>query len=365
MNNRQIGGKMLDNPEIYREIDPGDMAGLLTAFPTQLPEGRKIAISVDLSGIDSSKVTNIVVCGMGGSAIGGDLVRAYTIDRLGTPIHINRDYNLPSFVGKNSLVIGSSYSGNTEETLFCFNEAGVRGAQRIAITTGGKLAEIAEGNGIPLIKLPPGLPPRAALGYSFSPILTIFEALGFIPNQDYALNETVESLIAGAESYGLNRPTERNEAKKLANKLQGKLPLIYSDDWHFNTVAVRFRGQINENSKQLAYSAVLPENNHNELVGWKNLGAPADRFIAIYLTDKDIHPKVRFRMELFGETQSGLGVETVWLNSNGESLLARMFSLIQLGDWTSYYLAILNREDPKPVKAIDKLKAALEKFEGK
>lgn len=353
---------MLNNIDGIRAIDPDGMAKLIASFPEQIPTGRRLATEIDLSAIDASLIGNIIVCGMGGSAIGGDLVRAFSIDRLNRPMFVNRDYDLPAFVGKRSLVIGTSYSGNTEETLECFGKSGARGAQRIAITTGGKLAKIAEQKGIPLIILPGGLPPRAALGYSFSPILTIIERLGFIGDIQAEFEEMIEVLEKGLSDYGVEIPIEQNDSKSIAISLHNRLPLIYSDNRHFDSVAVRFRGQINENAKQLAFSAVLPENNHNELVGWKNLGVPAENLISVIMTDFGIDPRVRFRMEFLSKTQAESSVETVALESRGEGLLARMFSLIQLGDWISYYMAILNRVDPMPVEIIDRLKASLADF---
>ncbi len=352
----------MEEKKKFAELDPGRMAGLLEDFPAQLPRGREIAKAADLSSIDTSIVKNIVVCGMGGSAIGGDLIRAYALEELAVPMIINRDYRLPSFVGGSSLVIGSSYSGNTEETLDSFTEAGKRGAQRIVITTGGRIAGIAEAEKIPKIVIPPGLPPRAALGYSFSPMLTLLESFGFIPDQQKAMDETYDILLQGVERYNTEAPEEENAAKNLGRRLFQKLPLIYSDDWHFNSVAVRFRGQINENAKQLAYTAFLPENNHNELVGWKKLGPLGDIAVAVWLTDCEMHPRVAFRADFMRKVQKDCGVDTIEMRSVGESLLARMFSLIQFGDWASYYMAIFNGENPTPVAAIDRLKAALKEF---
>jgi len=352
---------MLDNENIYAEIDPDGMLELLRAFPAQLIEGRQLAGDADISAIDPDKIANIVVCGMGGSAIGGDLVKSYTIGELRVPIFTNRDYSLPEFVNGGTLIIGCSYSGNTEETLEAFSAAGKRGAQRAVITTGGRLAEIAESEGIPIIKIPGGLPPRAALGLSISPLLALLERLGLIPNQSTAVNDAYIQLLSGVENYDTEVSTNDNAAKILAYALYQKLPLIYSDSLHFDSVAVRFRGQINENAKQLAYSATLPENNHNELVGWKNIGPLDDILISICLKDRKMNDRVVFRMRFMAEVQEKLGVEAIVLESIGDTLLARMFSLIQLGDWASYYLAILNKENPMPVKIIDKLKSELKK----
>ncbi len=350
---------MLDNTKKIKDLDPGGMIDHLRNFPQQIITGRELAENAPLGAIDTSRVRNIVVCGMGGSAIGGDLVKSYAIDLLEVPIYINRDYSLPAFVDEKSLVIGSSYSGNTEETLQSFAEAGKRGAQRAVITTGGKISEIAERESLPIIRIPGGLPPRAALGYSFAPMLTLLERLGFIPDQNQEVEDTFQLLQAGISEYDLDSPAKDNAAKTLAFGLFKKLPLIYSDSFHFESVAVRFRGQINENAKQLAYSALLPENNHNELVGWHNVGYLKDTLVAIWLKAPDIHQRVGFRMSFMENVQAELGVESIILEAIGETLLSRMFSLIQLGDWASYYLAILNEIDPMPVKIIDKLKSEL------
>ncbi|HHS49739.1 MAG TPA: bifunctional phosphoglucose/phosphomannose isomerase [candidate division Zixibacteria bacterium] len=350
---------MLNDLERIKKIDPGGMLDLLKSFPEQFRVGRDLALEADISVIEGKNFDNIVLCGMGGSAIGGDLVRAYAIDKLKVPFIINRDYQLPAFVGENSLVIGSSYSGNTEETLASFDEALDKGASAMAFSTGGKIIEIAQEIGIPHVVLPPGLPPRAALGYSFAPLLTIFERLGLIDDQSADIDETIAILEEGVEELSPKEEWKNNDAKSAATILHGTMPIIYSDDWHFNAVAVRFRGQINENAKQLAYSAFLPENNHNELVGWKLLGSLSSLIVGVFLDDKDINDRVKFRMQFLRSTIEELGVQTLTFTSTGESLLARMFSLIQLGDWTSYYMAILNEIDPKPVEIIDNLKAAL------
>ncbi len=353
---------MLDDMAIYKTTDPGGMLELLRAFPKQIEDGRRLAQEADLKPLAGRKFDNIVLCGMGGSAIGGDLVKSYTIDSLRLPFVICRDYDLPGFVNDGSLVIGASYSGNTEETLSAFAQALERGASAAVLSTGGKIIEIAREKGLVHIVLPSGLPPRAALGYSFSPLLTFFERLEFVADQTAFIKETVSLLEDGVDQYSPEAPWEKNVAKATATILHGSLPIIFSDDTHFNAVAVRFRGQINENAKQLAYSAALPENNHNELVGWKVLGSLSSLILGVFLEDEGMNPRVKFRMAFLKKTVQECDVETVSLRSSGKSLLARMFSLIQLGDWISYYMAILNSIDPKPVEIIDKLKTALAEF---
>ncbi len=354
---------MLDNAEIYSKYDPGDMHSLLLDFHRQFTLGREIAESADYGLIDPTDVRRIVVAGMGGSAIGADLLRCYALYDMKVPMFINRDYLLPGFVDKHTLVILSSYSGNTEETLSALEAAKFLGAQLFAITSDGQLAELARDIGFGLVEIPSGLPPRAALGYSFVPLLTLCELWGFIPDQSKHIEETQYALHKGAEKLARDVPEDENPAKKLARKLHGKLPIIYSTP-RLEAAATRFRGQINENGKALAYSAVVPEMNHNELVGWKHIYGLGEYIQPIFLLDPDDHSKNKFRMDFVADVMRDLGVESIFLEppQPDAPFMTRMFELIQLGDFTSYYIAILNEEDPKPVRIIDKLKSALAKL---
>lgn len=351
---------MLDDLSLYQRLDPGDMHSLLVDFYRQFVDGRAIGENADLGNLDPDAINMIVLAGMGGSAIGGDLLRCYLMDKMKIPFIVNRDYTLPAFVGEDALVVLSSYSGNTEETLSALVYAQEAGSQLLAITSGGRLAQEAEKHGFPLIEIPSGLPPRSALGYSFVPLLKVLERLELVPPQDEALEETQIILMEEAKNLSRDIPENENPAKQLAKKLHKKLPLIYSSPV-FEAVATRFRGQINENGKALAYSAVVPEMNHNELVGWKYLYELASSLAPVFLKDVDDHPRNIFRMEFVSEVMEELGVETIFLEPPAveADLMGRMFSLIQLGDFTSYYIAILNNEDPKPVKIIDRLKSAL------
>ena len=353
---------MLNDLELYSEIDQGGMAKLLMQFYQQFDTGVELARKVDLTAFAGYEIYNILLCGMGGSAIGGDLLRAYLFDELPIPMYINRDYDIPGFVDEHTLVIGSSYSGNTEESISSFMKAKDRGALLFAISTGGKLIGIANSLGVPYLKIPSGLPPRAALGYSFIPLLGVFIRLGYARDHWADIKSTARLLKNRAEKFSPSVPD--NPAKKLATRIFGKLPLIYSSTRYFDVVGTRFRGQINENAKMLAYSSLLPEMNHNELVGWKHLFEFGKQLVPVFLTDKDDNPRVRYRMELTSDIMRRLGVEPIFLESQGESLLERIFSLIQLGDFASYYLAILAREDPRPVKIIDYLKTRLKEFKG-
>jgi len=354
---------MLDDPKTYSKYDPENMHELIFNFFEQLPKGRELAETSDYNLIDPSSVERIVVAGMGGSAIGADLLRCYALYRLRVPMYVNRDYKLPAFVDEKTLVILSSYSGNTEETLATLDEARSLGAMLFAISSDGELERKASEWGFGIVRIPQGLPPRAALGYSFAPLLTLFELWGFLPSHEEELNKTTALLHEGAKRLFRDIPEDMNDAKKLARKLHGKLPLIYST-LRLEAVATRFRGQINENAKMLAYSAVIPEMNHNELVGWRYLFKLGDELKPIILLDPEDHPRNRFRANFVADVMRSLSVEPIFLEPpiKDAPFLARMFLLIQLGDFTSYYLAMLNKEDPKPVRVIDKLKAALKEF---
>jgi glucose/mannose-6-phosphate isomerase len=355
------GDYMQDNHWRSKKIklDPGKMYEDIFNFPNHLEEGNRIGQKMELPDLDAGSIQQVVVCGMGGSAIGADLVRSYLGDRLKIPMVICRHYRLPGFVGRNTLVIGSSYSGNTEETLTAIAAANKAGAKLVCITTGGRLEAMATENGWSCVKIPPGMMPRAALAYSFAPLLVLMSRMGFVPECDNDLESAASSARERSVKYSID--SEGNAAMELANRIYGRIPIVYSGQDHFDAVAVRFKGQICENSKQLAFANVYPEFNHNELVGWELYEAFVDKLIVLTLKDIDDHLRVAARMKIIHTLFSERKIETIELISDGDSLLSRMFSLIQLGDFASFYLAILNGIDPSPVEVIDYLKSALEK----
>ncbi len=350
---------ILDQIEKVRDLDPGGMYHRIYQFPSQFEDALRRTRQVRLPDWDSGKITGIVLAGLGGSAIGGDLVRSYLAERLKVPFLICRDYSLPHFVGSPSLVFMSSYSGNTEETLSAFQDASRRSAKIICMTSGGKVEELASKQSLPCIKLPGGFQPRAALGYSFVPVLTVLEEIGFVQGEQARVRSTQEFLEESRDRYGIQINAEKNEAKKLALRLHGKLPIIYAAGNHFDAVSTRWKGQMCENAKMLAFNNVFPEFNHNELVGWKVLSDCRDSLIVVILKDRQDHARIRKRMEIVKSIIEKQKVEVIEVESRGEDLLSRMFSLIQLGDFVSFYLAVLNREDPTPVKVIDYLKNEL------
>lgn len=342
------------------QLDPDDMYRDILEFPKHLADAKRIIDATDLPDIDSDEVDHVVVCGMGGSAIGADLVRGLLEDELSIPMVVCRHYRLPAFVGKKTLVIGSSYSGNTEETLSAVEQAADAGAKIICATTGGKLGQMADRSGWKRITVPPGMMPRAALAYSFVPLLTAMSRLGFAPGCDDDLDKAITEASARLEKYSIE--IDDNPAMQLANRIHGRIPTIYAAPDRFAVVAVRFKGQICENSKQLAFANVYPEFNHNELVGWESYESFADRLIAVTLRDQDDHPRVAARMAVVDSWLAERSIERIELASNGGSALSRMMSLIQLGDFASFYLAMLNGVDPTPVDVIDHLKTELEKI---
>jgi len=355
---------MKDPFEKMREIDRDNMIDLLMNFHEQLVEGVRIGESFSADSLKGFEPESIVLCGMGGSAIGGDFLRCYLADELTKPFLVIRDYDLPAFVNSESLVIASSYSGNTEETISAFNEAFERKAKIIGISTGGMLERLCAERNIPFLRIPSGLPPRSALGYSFAPLLVVLNSLGLVKDKRLDIKKAVEFLRAQAKEFAPDSPQDKNLAKRIALELHGHLPIIYTTTRHFEVVGIRFRGQINENAKMLAYSAVLPENNHNELVGWKELYNLAPHLKPVIILDSFDHPRNIFRAEFIAGVMTELGVKPIFIHTKGENLLTRMLSVIQLGDFVSYYLAILNGIDPKPVQIIDRLKKALAEFRG-
>ena len=328
-------------------------------FPLQVEEALRIGAGASLS-VASDNVRSIVLTGMGGSAIAGDLLRSYLAEELRVPFLVNRSYSLPGWVDRNSLVIVSSYSGNTEETIASYHDAIRRKAAVLCITTGGEAEHLASKHGHSCIKVPPGLQPRAALGYSFFPLLLALSRTGFIKPRPADINETVVALKKKSQIYA-NLKSRGNSALRMAKRLQGKLPVIYSASDRFDAVNVRWRGQICENSKHLAFGHVLPEMDHNEIVGWKVDRELLKKIAVVMLRDVGTHPRVRVREEITKNIirKKTSAVLEAW--SEGSSLLARIFSLVYAGDWVSYYLAILNNEDPTPVRVIDYLKGELAK----
>ena len=340
-----------------RKFDSQDMLGNINGFYGQLEQGLEIGHNTRLPDIDTGSIRNIVLAGMGGSAIGGDLLRSFLGKELKIPFTIHRNYDVPGTVNKNTLLICSSYSGGTEETLSAFDSGVKAGCTILCITTGGKLADKARVNNATVITIPGGMMPRAALGYSFTPLLTVFGRLGLCRDYSNDITACAARLKSWSDDYQFDK--ENNIAYDIATKLAEKLIIIYSGPDYFDTVALRIKGQISENAKQHAFCNVFPEFNHNELVGWELTPNFVGNFTVLTIRDKDDHVQVAKRMDIVKKIIEEKEIEVIEIRTKGESLLERIFSLIQLGDYISYYLALINEVDPTPIKMIDYMKSKL------
>jgi glucose/mannose-6-phosphate isomerase len=326
------------------------MKQLVQDFPIQLKESLIIGKSHKFV-TPRREFSNVVLTGLGGSGIAGSIVQNAVFNTMTIPFVVNKDYFLPRFVGKDSLVIVSSYSGNTEETVLAMKEALKRKATVVCITSGGQIAELAKKRNLDLILLPAGMPPRACLGYSMTQVLYTLAYFGLIPN-------TFEKEIAASMKLLQNEGKAiAAEGKKLAKKLIGKTPVIYSGP-DFEGVAVRFRQQINENGKMLAWHHTIPEMNHNELVGWRD--KDASRSVVI-LRDEADYERVQMRMEINKKVFKKYtpGITEIW--SRGKGYWEKVFYLVHLTDWASIFLAEMHEVDATEVKVIDFLKGELAK----
>jgi glucose/mannose-6-phosphate isomerase len=334
--------------------DPSGMLGDVLAQPHQLGDALWRAQSAGLSNED--RPGGLIVCGMGGSAIGGNLATAALGDRATRPITTVRGYALESWTGPDSLVLCASYSGNTEETLACFEAAGAAGAGRVALTTGGKLAEAARADGVPVIGIPAGMQPRAAVIYMIVGVLECAARCGAAPGLHSEIDTAAELLGELAERWGPEAPGD-SPAKALAGQLQGTLPVVHGAG-PTTAVARRWKTQLNENAKAAAFFSELPEADHNEICGWER-GRGRAPLAGVFLEDPDQHPRVHRRIELTAAAVEGTGAPALRVTARGETRLERVLSLVLLGDLVSVYLAVLDGIDPTPVEGIDRFKAAL------
>jgi len=354
-----MNNKSLDT-SVINKIDKDNMLNLLITFPMQCEEALEIARSVVIPSKYKRKYKNVVFMGLGGSAIGADLIRSYVVDECKIPITVVRDYVVPAFVGEGSLVIAGSYSGNTEETLSMYEMAKKEKADVVVISSGGKISEKALSNKDLVISIPGGFPPRCALGYSFIPPLVLLSKLKIIKNKMSEIEDAISDLRKLGR-YELNSEKSINQAKKIALMVYGKFPVIYAANWHMDVVAVRWRGQLAENSKSLASHHVYPEMNHNEIVGWCQPKDIIKGFIILNLRDKDEHKRVKTRIKVTASILKKAKFQVVDIESHGTNLLSRMLSLIHIGDFVSLYLAVLYGINPTPVERISYLKSELAK----
>ena len=342
------------------EIDKDDMYQSIWDFPENIIDAIELSENITLKN-EYRDVNNIIIAGMGGSAIGGDVVYSLIKNEIKIPFVVNRGYDLPAWANSSTLIICSSYSGNTEETISILEEAKSLGAKVIGITTGGVLESLCKNYSFDFVNIPSGLQPRAALAFSFIPLLYILKKTSLI-NVEVKnwLESSVDLIKSKREEYSLDK--ENNPVYQLANKLYNKLPIIYADSGSLETVAVRLKGQICENSKILAYHSIYPEMNHNEIVGWENNEEFFSNYYVLWLMDEEMNSRNKSRKNIISEILSDLNVSQQEIKVDGNSFKERFLLLIHYGDWLSYWCAILHNTDPSPVKNIQTLKDKLSKI---
>jgi glucose/mannose-6-phosphate isomerase len=342
---------VLDNTSKISEIDKSNMLGFCVDTAKHYREAARAAEKISLSHTDPE---NIIVVGMGGSAIGGELLKDWARDKAQVPIEVSRAYSLPTYANERSLVFVISYSGETEETLSSFLDAVKRRCMIFCVSSGGSLLEFAENLGVPYLRVPSGMPPRAALPYLFVPLLKAAEKAGVVSGVSKELSEATKILARVAGENAPGKLVKDNFAKTLAAGVNGSVPEVYGFGF-FRSVAQRFKTQFNENSKMPSKWEFFSELNHNEIVGWENAGALATCFSTIFLRDKMEPGEIRSRIETTKTLlPSGSKMFEVW--SQGTCALARMLSTVCIGDFTSVYLALLRGVDPTPVENINVLK---------
>lgn len=348
----------IDNQKRLNQIDKSNMLADLVKTPYYCRDAIERAKQVNVP--EKADPKNIVVVGMGGSAIGGEILKDWLREKLPIQIEVNRDYTLPAYVNNETLVFVNSYSGNTEETLTAFLEAIQRKCVVLAVTSGGQLGELCKNLKIPHVIIPSGLQPRVAVPYLFFPLPILMEKLGILSEIEGELEETIVLLEKLVKVNDPKVPTTKNRAKKLAKKILGTMPVIYGFR-QYNSVAHRLKSQFNENSKLPSKSDVFPELNHNETVGYEAPESLIKIQSIILIRDPQEPPELQNRIITTKDLVFIKAGKILEINALGKGKLAKMFSVICIGDFTSVYLAILQNKDPTPVNIIDKVKNELAK----
>jgi glucose/mannose-6-phosphate isomerase len=345
------------NRDTITQVDRAGLMNDVLSISDQLRDALwRVESAGDLmEGWDSPD--GLVVAGMGGSAIGGQLARAALGDHASRPILDARAYGLPPWTTPETTVLCASYSGNTEETLAAYEAAGALGAKRVVATSGGKLAELARADGVPVIPIAGGLQPRAAVAYMTVAALDVAARCGAGPRSNSDIDVAAEHLEELVIEWG-PEGAEDNLAKSLARGLVGTVPVVYGAGLTA-PIAYRWKTQLNENAKVPAFWHELPELNHNELVGWGS-AAEFARFSAVFLEDSDTHPRIADRVELTEGLLRDNAAGTFRVQTRGQTSFERVFSTVMLGDLVSVYLGVLRGVDPGPVELIEQLKAQLD-----
>jgi glucose/mannose-6-phosphate isomerase len=347
----------LDDPAALRAADPAGMLSLIAGLGLQLREGFDLGRRA--SGLPAAEgVRSIVVCGMGGSGIVGDVLRASFGQHISVPLLAVKGYALPASCGRDTLVLAISYSGDTEETLAAYAQAVAGGCRVIAISSGGEIASLARADAVVYTSLPAHVPtPRAALGYMAGAAIGALGAMGIVPGAGRDVDLAAGALEALSAKLGPDRPAEANEAKSLARWLLERVPVVWGSEGLAEAAALRWKTQLNENAKVPAFHAVLPELDHNEIEGWSpGTGQP---FALALLRHRLEHPRIAARVEATMEAIAGSHLECRQVRGEGSSPLEALFSLVMLGDFVSTYLAVLRGVDPMPIPVLTRLKERL------
>ena len=352
-----MDASILDDPQVFKQYDQEDMLTCLKEMPSLCQLAWRMASTFDLPP-DYTTVDKVVILGMGGSAVGGDLVSSLVIAEAKLPVTTCRGYQLPAFVDDKTLLIASSYSGNTEETLSTFEQSLNTGAKKLAITTGGKLGTMAEKRNVPVFRFDYEAQPRAALPFSLIPILCFLQRLGLISDKSQEIGEAVPVLEDLSRRISESIPISRNPAKQLAGRLYHHLPVAYGAGI-VSEVARRWKTQLNENSKAWSFYEVFPELNHNAIVGYQFPEDLAGKIVVVLIRSALLPERIRLRYQVTCQLLEQAGVDYQVIDGDGDYPLSQVMSLVLFGDYVSYYLAILYRVDPSPVKAIDFLKERL------
>ena len=345
---------VLDDPNAYLKADPTRMVDRLASLPDQCLQAWEACASFVMPK-HYRAVTNIVFLGVGGSAIGGDLIAGLVYLEDKVPVTILRGYDLPKWVSSETLAIASSYSGGTEETISMYTQARELGACTAVVAGGGKLYKMAEQDNVPLFTIPYKGEARSAIGYSFVVPLALISKLGLIPQGDQKLREAVHVVKALTESLSPDVPLAQNLAKTLAESIRDRLPVVYGAGF-LTGVARRWKTQLNENSKVWAFAEELPELAHNSVEGYSLPGNVKDAAYVVLLHSPYLHPRISSRYRAVEELFLNYGIPHRRINGVGTTPLAHLLSSVVLGDYVSYYLAILNGVDPASQDVINKLK---------
>jgi glucose/mannose-6-phosphate isomerase len=347
----------LDDPRLYESLDPEGLLARIRDLPRQCREawerGRTFKVPSSYW-----KADRVVILGMGGSAIAGDLVRSLAARRGRKDVFVCRGYEMPSFVDENTLVVASSYSGETEETLAAFSQALRQLCWKLVITTGGRLAGLAREYDVPAFLFDYQAESRSALGYSLMPLLAIAEQVAVLPELEAEVADAVTLMADLAQRLDSRVPSEQNPAKQLAGRLQAKVPIIYGAE-SLTEVAHRWKTQFSENSKVWAFHEELPEANHNSIVGYPLPREAIDHLHVVLLHHPLLHPRISLRYDTTKEALDTAGVQYDLVDVQGSTPLSQMLAGILYGDFVSYYLALLNAVSPSPVPAILNVKRRL------